>query len=175
LHILLQKKGVVFLSHAIPLSTRQSAQIFASLRKAFTPLSHLHAPLHVGYVDSQTLVRLSYYTSEPQPIYLLQQGIWHVAVRGLGDKGELADAEMADFINPLEAARNLLTSARQQLDGLAAFLEQIAVQPNAAHILERCLREPETRTVWMVQQSGTRFPTEQEIDQALDQVHGHSD
>jgi hypothetical protein len=163
------------LTHSIPISARQAAQIFASLRKAFTPLSHLHAPLHVGYVDSQTLARLKYHTTEPQPIYLLQQGIWHAAVRDLGNLGELADDEMANFVHPFEATRNLLTGARQQIDYLAKFLEQIIEQPNAAHILERCLREPETRTVWMVRQSGLGFPTEQEIDQALDQVHGKAD
>lgn len=163
------------MNHSIPFTTRQAAQIFASLRKALTPLSHLmQAPLHVGYIDSQTLARLHHFTTEPQPIYL-KAGIWHAAVRGLGDKGKFEDDEMADFVDPFEATRNLLASARQNIDWLVKFLEQVAKQPNAAHILERCIREPETRTLWMTLKSGAAFPTEQEIDQALDQVHGKAD
>ena len=159
------------MTHTIPVTARQAAQILASLRKAFTPLSHLHAPLHVGYVDSQTLAGLKYHTLEPQPIYLLQQGIWHAAVKGLGDLGQLADDEMAGFVNPFDATRNLLASARENIDALSHFLDRITKQPNAAHILERCLRESETRTVWMVRSD---LKTEQEIDELLDQIHGQA-
>ena len=126
----------------------------------------------MGNVDSKTLARLNHYTTEPQPIYLLQQGIWHAAIEGLGDLGQLADDEMADFVHPFDAARNLLNSARQNIDALSEFLEQIAQQSNAAHILERCVRESVTRTVWMVRRNGRKFPTEQEIDQVLDQIQG---
>jgi hypothetical protein len=153
------------------MSERQAKQLFADLRKAFTPLSGIGAPLQVGSVDSETLKRLNFYTTEPQPIYLLPQGIWHASVRGLGDLGKLADEEMLQFVDPFTAANNLLVAAQQMFKGCQSFVEELAAQPNAAHILGRCLREPITRTLWM-SQSGRRFPSEEEINELLDKFAG---
>jgi hypothetical protein len=88
-------------------------------------------------------MRFQHFETTPVPIWgraylpvplLSEARTWHASVRGLGNKGELTDAEMKGFVDPFEATRNLLTDAQRNLGQLTNFFELIVQHPNAAHL-----------------------------------------